>query len=123
MPTATAIPTQTPLAPTVTPTQMPPTPEPAGHQHGGATTQADIQLFQFKPDPIEIAAGTTVVLTNHDDIEHSVTHGVPPTPGDTFDSGLFPRGESFSSAFDRAGEYPYFCTGHTSMQGLVRVTP
>jgi plastocyanin len=121
--TPSPAPTQMPVTPTPMPTQTPSAPTMSGHDHGGEPMQADIQVFQFRPDPLDVPVGTTIVWTNQDDIEHSVTHGTSPTPGDAFDSGLFPKGESFSFTFETAGEYPYFCTRHPSMQGLVSVTP
>jgi hypothetical protein len=39
--------------------------------------------------------------------------------GEHFDSGLM--GSSYKTAFDKAGEYPYFCQVHPQMVGLVIV--
>lgn len=87
------------------------------------TVMVDIQVFQFMPNVLEVKAGTTVIWTNKDNIEHSITNGVPGKPGGKFDSGFFTQGKTFSFTFTEAGEYPYFCMRHNSMQGIVRVTP
>ena len=116
--TATAEPTNTPpTAPTAT--EQPVAAHAAGH---GTTVEADIKLFAYQPDPLEVQPGTTVVWTNQDDIDHSVTHGTPPAAGPAFDSGLFGKGRSFSFAFTEPGEYSYFCLRHNSMVGVVRVS-
>ncbi|WP_081752634.1 cupredoxin domain-containing protein [Kallotenue papyrolyticum] len=123
-PSATAVPSPSATSmPSATPASSPAASAAGMVHHGGGTVQATIKLFQFEPNPLEVPVGTTVVWTNQDDIEHSVTHGTPPKPGGAFDSGLFTKGQTFSFTFDQPGEYPYFCTRHTSMQGVVRVMP
>ena len=87
------------------------------------TVTVDIQVFQFMPNVLEVKAGTTVIWTNKDNIEHSITNGAPGKLGGKFDSGFFTQGKTFSFTFTEAGEYPYFCMRHNSMQGMVRVTP
>ena len=120
---ATAEPTQVATAmsspsASLTATEQPLAAHAAGH---GTTVAADIKLFVYRPEPLEIQPGTTVVWTNQDDIDHSVTHGTPPAAGQAFDSGLFGKGRSFSFTFAEPGEYPYFCLRHNSMVGVVRV--
>ena len=124
VPTQGPAPTNTPLAlPTVTAAAAPSSTE---HAHSaavaGATVPAEIKLFQYKPNPLEITIGTTVIWTNEDDIDHSVTNGTPPDVGPVFDSGLFGKGKSFEFTFTESGEYAYFCLRHNSMVGLVRVS-
>ncbi len=125
-PTGTSIPavTMTPSpAPTIAPptSQPVPTPQPAPAS-AAAKVMAEIKLFQFKPNPLEIKAGTTVVWTNQDAIEHSVTGGTPPSANGTFDSGFFTQGQSFTFTFTKPGTYTYFCMRHNSMTGTVHVT-
>lgn len=122
-PTATMEPTQ-PASPTSTMLPAPTvgesssTAQPAGM---GETVEANIKLFMFKPDPLEVQSGTTVVWTNQDDIDHSVTEGTPAAAGQVFDSGLFGLGKNFSFTFSEPGEYSYFCRRHNSMVGTLRV--
>lgn len=104
-------------------TAVPPTAVPAAPKPAAKTVMVDIQVFQFMPNVLEVKAGTTVIWTNKDNIEHSITNGVPGKPGGKFDSGFFTQGKTFSFTFTEAGEYPYFCMRHNSMQGMVRVTP
>ena len=85
--------------------------------------EIDIKLFQFEPSMIEIEAGTTIVWTNQDDIQHSVTSGTPDALTDRFDSGFFYQGETYSRTFTESGEYQYFCRRHNSMRGVVKVVP
>lgn len=81
---------------------------------------AEIKLFSF-PKTLEVTPGTTVVWTNRDAIEHSVTAGTPDAPLGAFDSGFFVQGESYRHRFDEAGEFAYFCARHESMRGAVKV--
>jgi plastocyanin len=87
------------------------------------TQNVNIKLFSFKPETIEVAAGTTIVWTNFDAIEHSVTNGTPEKPGAVFDSDFFTEGQTFSFTFDKPGTYPYFCKRHNSMMGEIKVVP
>jgi plastocyanin len=82
-----------------------------------------VKLFTYKPKALEVPVGTTVVWTNGDAIEHSVTNGTPDKPGNAFDSGFFTKGQSYSFTFDQPGEYTYFCKRHNSMTGVIKVIP
>jgi plastocyanin len=77
---------------------------------------AEISRFQFEPQELTVTPGTTVVWTNHDQTIHNVvtTDGKLASPGlDTDDR--------FSFVFDREGDYPYHCTLHPQMVGVVHV--
>ena len=71
---------------------------------------------------IEVQAGTTVTWTNDDAVPHTVTStksdDVDSATSDLFDSGTLQTGESFSYTFTEAGDYPYECTIHASMQSM-----
>jgi len=82
-----------------------------------------IKLFTFKPETIEVPVGTTVMWTNFDAIEHSVTNGTPEKPGMSFDSDFFTEGQTFIFTFDKPGTYPDFCKRHNSMRGEIKVLP
>ncbi len=86
------------------------------------TVEVAISTFNFKPGRIEVPVGTTVVWTNNDAINHTVTSGEPGAPDGIFDSGNFNQGEQFSVTFTEAGEYPYFCNRHNGMRGVIVVT-
>jgi len=71
----------------------------------------------FSPNPVEVKVGETVTWINDDSGRHTVT-----SKDGTFDSGMMGKGQSFSFTFDKAGEYPYFCSPHPNMVGTVVVT-
>lgn len=73
-----------------------------------------IEGYKFQPAEITIQSGETVTWINRDSVRHTAT-------GDSFDSGLFGKGESFQQAFDAAGTYDYICTPHPYMKGKVIV--
>jgi plastocyanin len=87
----------------------------------GADPEVTIKLFQFKPTPIEVKAGTRVTWTNTDPITHTVTSGTPENRDGQFNSPLAGNGTSFSFTFTRAGTYSYFCDRHQHMRGEIRV--
>lgn len=74
----------------------------------------------YNPSPLEIKAGETVTWINEDSSRHTATSSS--NDGSTFDSDVLNMGETFSFTFDQEGEYPYFCTLHSSMVGTVIVT-
>ena len=80
-----------------------------------------VQLFQFKPDRIEVKAGTRPIWTNQDDITHTVTSGTPGQRDGRFELPLDGRGATGSVRLERPGVYPYFFSRHQSMRGEIRV--
>ncbi len=71
----------------------------------------------FSPNPVEVKVGETVTWINDDSGRHTVT-----SKDGVFESELMGKGQSFSYTFDKAGEYPYFCSPHPGMVGTVVVT-
>ena len=86
-----------------------------------AATGINVQLFQFRPGTIAVNAGTRVTWTNHDEIEHTVTAGVPDKPAGGFDLALGGKGATASADFSTPGTYSYFCRRHQHMRGEVKV--
>jgi plastocyanin len=82
-----------------------------------------IRTFAYAPATLQVEAGTTVVWTNGDDIEHTVTSGTPDRPDGAFQSPLAAKGATASVRFDTAGTWSYFCQRHSFMRGEVRVVP
>jgi plastocyanin len=80
------------------------------------TVTISIDNFAFSPPELPVAAGTTVVWTNHDDIPHTVTS----TDG-AFRSHALDTDDSFSFTFQKAGSYQYFCSLHPHMVGMIKV--
>jgi plastocyanin len=71
----------------------------------------------FSPNPVEVKVGETVTWINDDSGRHTVT-----SKDGVFDSGIMGKGQSFRFTFDKAGQYPYFCSPHPGMVGTVVVT-
>lgn len=98
----------------------------SGHPDTGKTEKqatVRIKLFSFTPEQLTVTSGTKIVWINHDQIEHSVTHGEPGNKGSEFNSGFFTKGEKYEFLPDKPGRYPYFCERHESMKGEIIVVP
>jgi LPXTG-motif cell wall-anchored protein len=80
----------------------------------GSVTIAD---FQFTPAQITINQGDTVTWTNNGPTAHSAT-----APDGSFDTGIFPAGQTRSHTFSDAGTFSYVCTPHPNMHGTIVVT-
>lgn len=74
--------------------------------------------FAFDPAEIRIRAGETVHWINEDSTPHTVT-----ADDEAFESGILETGEGYSRRFDEPGRYPYHCTPHPFMKGVVVVEP
>jgi plastocyanin len=74
----------------------------------------------FTPNPVTVAAGTTVIWKNNDSITHTITST---TAGETYNFSIGAGGTG-SHLFSTAGSFSYKCSvvGHT-MNGAVTVTP
>ncbi len=75
-----------------------------------------VDNFSFSPQTITISPGTTVIWTNRDDIPHTVV-----SDDKVFKSKVLDTDEKFSFTFDKAGNFPYFCSIHPKMTGKVIV--
>ena len=82
----------------------------------GSEKPAEIKQFAFQPKAIEVPVGTRITWTNDDAIQHSVT-----ASDNSFDSGFFTQGGTYSHTFDQPGTYAYYCARHGSMMGEVKV--
>ena len=133
MPTSTATPrTDSMPTPKAAGTHTPeaqPTSAPAPQAEQGPPT-ANANMRDFKHQDLTVPVGTTVVWTNRDAVQHTVTSGSPsdPDPGSLFDSGAdiadwVVQEEKYSHLFNEAGVFPYYCRVHGgSMSGTVTVT-
>ena len=88
-----------------------PTPAPAP---GVAVDQVTIKDFAFNPEKIIIKVGDTVTWTHQDSTPHTTTGGI-------WDSGTLQQGQTYSRAFDKAGNFNYQCNIHPYMKGKVIV--
>jgi len=80
-----------------------------------ATTVSVIDR-SFQPGAVEVVAGDTVTWSNDDSGGHTVT-----AVEGGFDSGIMTVGEAFSTTFETAGTFDYFCAIHPEMTGTVTV--
>lgn len=85
-----------------------------------ATANAQIRDFLFRPAYTRIEPGDSVVWTQAGSL-HTVTsrRGAP----ESFDSGDLTSGKQFTRSFPTSGRYPYLCTIHEFMRGVVQVGP
>ena len=84
---------------------------------GATTHNVNIISTGYTPTDLNINAGDTVVWTNTDTTDHTVTHDGP-----AFDSLMISSGASWSFTFTTAGTYNYSCMLHPTMTGTVTVT-
>jgi plastocyanin len=80
-------------------------------------TAVDIRDYCFSPTILRVATGDPVTFTNKDPFEHSVL-GANATWGD-YDA--YRRGKGVTYRFEEPGVYPYVCTYHIGMMGVVVV--
>ncbi len=85
----------------------------ASHSHTIA-----IQNFAFSPSSTTVAPGATVTVTNKDQVAHTLTA----TKGG-FNTGDIQPGQSKTfSAPNTPGSYPYMCSIHQYMTGMLIVS-
>jgi plastocyanin len=78
--------------------------------------QISIKGFAFG-EPLSVAVGDTVLVTNEDGAPHTWT-----AEEGAFDSGTIPGdGGTFEFTFEEAGTFPFFCKIHRSMRGTITV--
>jgi plastocyanin len=73
--------------------------------------------FSFNPNNVTVPIGTKVVWTNNGPSEHTVT-----SDNAVFNSGTIAVGHKWNFTFNVTGSYPYHCSFHASMHGIVIVT-
>ena len=77
-----------------------------------------IKNLKYDPAKLTIKRGETVVWTNADDNDHTVTSDEK----DGFASDNMSNGDKFRHTFAKSGKFPYHCKYHPRMKGLVIVT-
>lgn len=82
------------------------------------TVSVSIADYAFGPDNLTVKAGTTVVWTNSDRSNHTVT-----SDSGAFDSGRLGYGANFKWTFTAPGTYTYHCAIHSHMTGTITVQP
>jgi amicyanin len=84
---------------------------------GVAADTVHIAQLKFQTDTVRIEAGQSVRWINDDEVPHTVTFA----EGAIASSGELRGGQAFTVRFDRPGIYPYTCTPHPFMRGVVVV--
>ncbi len=102
---------------------------------GGAEAGTEVALrnIMFQPGDVTISTGEAITWNNEDDVDHTVTSGVPQEqgvpgvsdnteaqPDGTFDQ-MLSSGDDFSFTFEEAGTYDYFCGIHPGMTASITV--
>jgi plastocyanin len=78
----------------------------------------DQRREQFVPRVLAVTAGTVVDFPNNDLLFHNV---MSLAPGNSFDLGRYPKGQSRSVHFDTPGIVPIICDIHAHMSAYVLV--
>ena len=86
---------------------------------GGTVVTVTISGMTFSPSTVTVKTGTTVVWKNNDVSVHTATSD----DGSTFNTGNIAIGYSGNITMSKVGTYPYHCTLHSNMTGVVEVTP
>jgi plastocyanin len=77
----------------------------------------------YSPNTVTVVIGVnnTVVWTNDDVVDHTVSSTSVPAGATTFDSGMIAPGGNYTQTFTVAGTYPYHCNIHSWMTGTIIV--
>ncbi len=86
----------------------------------GTTASIEQKDRRFVPDLVTIPAGSTVSFPNFDPIFHNVFSLSKPK---SFDLGNYPKGQSRSVMFPKAGAVFVYCHLHPNMSATILVTP
>jgi len=111
------------------------TPAAFADPHGIETADNDLavpgcgetEVGCYTPNILTVDVGHIVTMTNTDSTGiHTFTSGTvdgfAPSPDGIFDSGMLMKpGDSFDYNADTVGEFPFFCTLHVWMQGVLIV--
>lgn len=81
-----------------------------------ASHAVEIRAFRFLPDTVEVAAGDTVVWTNHDLVPHTASG-----PRGAWDSGRIDARGSARWVAGEPGTHEYLCAYHPTMRAVVVV--
>jgi len=72
----------------------------------------------YLPATLRVHVGDTIIWTNNDSDPHDITSRTG-----LFSSGPLPDGGKWAWRPLKAGRYPYFCTFHPEMYGVIIVAP
>ena len=78
--------------------------------------KVSIKDLKYNPKELKIKKGDTVVWTNADERDHTVT-----ADDGSFKSPNLGDGERFTQKFDTVGRYKYHCEYHPRMKAIIVV--
>jgi plastocyanin len=87
-----------------------------GTTTGGTAVQVIMTNRTYDPETVTVNVGDTVTWVNEDAPQHDVV-----ADNGEFKSDLFEKGQTFAFTFTQAGAYPYHCSIHPGMTGVVIV--
>lgn len=87
-----------------------------GQEQVASGNKVSIDNFTFKPETLEVAAGTKVTWVNGDDVPHTVRSNE-----DAFRSGTLDTDDVYERVFLEPGTYEYYCGVHRHMTGKIVV--
>lgn len=100
-------------APSAPASQTPAADKPAAAK----TYRVDIKNFSFGSAPLTVEAGSSIVFTNMDDMQHNAV-----AVNGSFKTPLMSKGESYTITLSQPGTYDYYCELHKSfMTGKIIV--
>jgi plastocyanin len=92
--------------------------QPSAIEPLAAETVMTTRRKQFLPRVVAVTAGSTVRFPNEDPILHNV---FSTSPDNSFDAGLYGRGEGVAHRFDNPGLVKVYCNVHHAMFGFILV--
>jgi len=88
---------------------------------GGPVVKVVIKNFKFIPANPDVKPGERIQVTNEDSIDHTFTAG-PKQDSGAFNTGLIGTNQTkIIIAPQKAGMYPFYCTVHPFMTGMLTV--
>ena len=86
-----------------------------------AATRKTVKIagLAYAPVQLEVSAGTTLVWTNLDQAQHTVTS----SKGGALASKVMEKDDTYEVELSDPGTHPYFCKIHPFMKATVVVTP
>lgn len=88
----------------------------------GSVVKIVIKNFKFSPANPDVKPGETIAVTNEDSVTHTLTAGPSPKDKGVFTTGDVGPGQTkMVNAPAKAGMYPFYCTIHTFMTGMLIV--
>jgi len=80
-----------------------------------------ITNFAFEPQELNVTVNSSVIWTNEDSVPHTIV--TDKDAATEIKSEQFNKGETFEFNFTTVGTYPYHCSVHPSMTGVIQVNP